>query len=62
MEEYAELLKAIPAINAEIQKKTGQSFDDPDDAGVPAGGAKPKLAKQKPEPKANIDTTSEEEE
>lgn len=56
--QYGDLLKAIPGLNAELKKK-GQSFDDLDDACVPV--AKTKTSKKAHNLKANIETTSEEE-
>ena len=56
MAQYGDLLKAIPGINAEVKKKTGQSFDDPEDAVLPVAKAEKALKS-----KANIETTSEEE-
>lgn len=58
--QYGDLLKAIPGINSQLSKKTGQSFDDPDDANVPV--AKAEKAGKASRPKANIETTSSEEE
>lgn len=58
--QYGDLLKAIPGINSEVSKKTGQNFDDPDDANAPVAkaGKGGKVSKSK----ANIETTSSEEE
>ena len=61
MEQYGDLLKAIPGINAELEKKTGQGFDDPDEANLPAAKASPSKKDRKFKSKANIETTSEEE-
>ncbi|KAL2109923.1 hypothetical protein VUR80DRAFT_1854 [Thermomyces stellatus] len=54
--QYEDLLKAIPGINSELAKKTGQRFDNPDDANVPVA-----KAGRASKPKANIETTSSEE-
>jgi hypothetical protein len=61
---YTELLKAIPAINAEIKSRTGQEFTNPVETNVAFESSKPKKAKKtdaKFKSKANIETTSEEE-
>ncbi|SPO06719.1 related to RNA polymerase II transcriptional coactivator [Cephalotrichum gorgonifer] len=61
LEEYGELLKAIPAINAELKRKTGQSFDDPDDTSAPPPKAIASKKVSKSKSKSNIEMTSEEE-
>lgn len=59
--QYGDLLKAIPGINSELSEKMGQSFNDPDDANVPVAKAAGKAGKVS-KSKANIETTSSEEE
>ena len=57
--QYGDLLKAIPGINSELSKRTSQSFNDPDNTNVPV--AKAGKAEKVSKSKANIETTSSEE-
>ncbi|KAF5559545.1 transcriptional Coactivator p15 family [Fusarium napiforme] len=62
IEQYNAFLKAVPQINAALRAKglvvEGDVADEPDTALIPAAKAK---KERKKSPKANIETTSEEE-
>ncbi|KAF9775677.1 hypothetical protein IL306_006204 [Fusarium sp. DS 682] len=62
IEQYNAFLKAVPHINATLRSKglviEGDAADEPDTALIPATKAK---KERKKSPKANIETTSEEE-
>ncbi|KEZ45245.1 hypothetical protein SAPIO_CDS2719 [Scedosporium apiospermum] len=57
LDQYREFLKAIPSINAELRRITGQSFNDPDDNSLPSTKAN---RSSKAPSKSNIETTSDE--
>jgi hypothetical protein len=58
MEQYQELVKAVPDINAEIKKQTGHGVDD--FGNEPETSAGRKASKKSKEKKSNIEATSDE--
>lgn len=62
IDQYKELLKHIPAINAALREQ-GVDVDDVEDAGAKGGSlTKKENAKAEKAKKANIDATSDEDE
>ncbi|PKS05850.1 hypothetical protein jhhlp_007679 [Lomentospora prolificans] len=59
LEQYKELLKLLPSINAQLREMTGQNFNDPDNTSLPPIEAK---GPSKSQSRSNFEATSDEDE